>query len=182
MANALRRRAMFTYRVRRRLVDLAISSQDRHPRLRAMIPAEVGRLAEARADREIARHRTQFVVARRQPVVNMWDLAAHTADQVSAALDAVGVPFFAMHRPFTRTSRWAVCRDQLPELVLALASTLGPEAFYYQFSRTSPTRPVSHGLTQEVLASLQHLRICQFVRCQTTRTLHASSIRIDIAI
>src|SRR5690625_1023706 len=182
MANALRRRAMFTYRVRRRLVDLAISSQDRHPRLRAMIPAEVGRLAEARADREIARHRTQFVVARRQSVVNMWRLAAHTADQVSAAFDAAGVLFFAMHRPFTRTSRWAVRRDQLTELVLSLANTLGPEPFYYQFRPTSPTRPVSRGLTEEELASLQHLRIFQYVRCQTTGTLYAASCSCDIAI
>ena len=182
MAAGLRRRLMLTYRVRRRLVDLAVSSQGRHPSLRRLVPTGVSRLADAGVDREVTRHRTQFVVARQQDVVRMWHLAAQTADRVAAALTHSGVEFFAMHRPFTRTARWAVRRDELADLAHALANTLGPEAFYYQFDRASPTRLVREGLRQEELTSIEHFRIFQYVRCQITGTLYAASCSCDIAI
>src|SRR5690625_3086512 len=134
---------MLTYRIRRRLVETAVSAQRRAHRLRVVVPAEVLRMVDGDpGHREVARHRDQFVVARRQDVVTIWHLAAHTADRVGSVLTDASVEYFAMHRPFTGTTRWGVRRDQLPGVVSALARTLGSEAFYYQFDKTAPPRLV----------------------------------------
>src|SRR5690625_5293431 len=173
---------MLAYRVRRRLASAAISLQRRHPRLRGIVPAEIVRLADAEADREIARHRDQAVVARQQDAVTIWHLAAHTADRVGSALTGAGVEFFAMHRPFTGTARWGVRRDQLKGAVSALATSLGPDAFYYQLDKYSPTRLTRDGLSTEELASVRQFRVFQYVRCETTGTLYGASCGCDIAV
>lgn len=170
------------YRVRRRVRSSIASAAPEQPSLRRLLPADLLRLADSSDDHEITTHRARYVIAHRQADVTRWRLAAETATTVAESLDSAGVPFFAMHLPYTRSARWGVRREDLAAVVDAIRSSLGGEGFYYHVRGAGPPRPVTEALTSEELESLRDFSVFQYVRCTTIGKLYGAPDGCRIAI
>lgn len=170
------------YRVRRRVTSSIASAAPEQPTLRRLLPADLLALTDSSADLEITTHRARFVIARRQADVTRWRLAARTATAVADSLAGAGVPFFAMHLPYTRSARWGVRRDDLASAFDAMRRSLGEEGFYYHARETGLPRPVTEALTPDELESLRDISVFQFVRCTTTDKLYGASDGCRIAV
>lgn len=137
----------------------------------------------ARAGGEVTTFRGRFVVARRQPDVTVWRLAADTAAMVAAALDSAGVQYFAMHPSYTRVARWGVRRDQFTTAMRAMAQTLGEQGFYYRDDDESgPPRLFTEAMSPDQVERLTCLTVFQYVRCTTTQRLHGVPDGCRIAV
>lgn len=170
------------YRVRRRVTNTVASAAPEQPTLRRLLPADLLRLADSSEDHEITTHRARYVIAHRQAGVTRWRLAARTATAVAESLERAGVPFFAMHLPSTRSTRWGVRRDDLATVIDALGRNLGPEGFYYHSRETGLPRPVTETLTTDELESLRDLSVFQYVRCTTTGKLYGAPDGCRVAV
>ncbi|HLS46213.1 MAG TPA: Stealth CR1 domain-containing protein, partial [Ornithinicoccus sp.] len=158
------------------------SAAPEQPTLRRLLPADLLALTDSSADLEITTHRARFVIALRQADVTRWRLAARTATAVADSLAGAGVPFFAMHLPYTRSARWGVRRDDLASAFDAMRRSLGEEGFYYHARETGLPRPVTEALTPDQLESLRDISVFQFVRCTTTDKLYGASDGCRIAV
>ena len=176
------RRTGPVYRVRRRMVRTTISGSRRLPWLKRLMPAEVTRIVDAGAGLELGTHRGRFIAAGSQESVNVWRLAAETADDVARALDERGIQYFAMHLPHTRITRWGIRRSDLPAAAGAIAAALGRRGYYYSLTRDHPARLVAAGLSAEECATLVELRVYRFVHCRTRNKMYGASEGCRISV
>lgn len=140
-------------------------------------------LVAATEDLHLTTFRGRLVVARSQPDVSVWRLAADTATAVGAALDRAGVAYFAMHQPFTRVARWGVRRDQLAAALRALADALGDQGFYaWDGDPCRAPRLVTTELDPDELGTLDGLTLFQYVRCTTTGRLYGAPDGCQLAV
>lgn len=172
----------FAYRVRRRVTTSIASAAPEQPSLRRLLPADLLRLADSSDEHEITTHRARYVIAHRRPDVSRWRLAAETATAVAEALERAGVPFFAMHLPYTRSARWGVRREDLATVVDAIGRSLGGEGFYYHARGIGVPRPVAEALTSDELESLRDFSVFQYVRCSTIGKLYGAPDGCRIAV
>lgn len=140
-------------------------------------------LAASAEDLDVTSFRGRLVVARSQPDVSVWRLAADTVSAVGAALDRAGVAYFAMHQPFTRVARWGVRRDQLATALRALAGSLGDQGFYaWDGDPGRAPRLVTTALDPDELETLDGLTLFQYVRCTTTGRLYGAPDGCQLAV
>ncbi|MCA5892723.1 Stealth CR1 domain-containing protein [Isoptericola sp. NEAU-Y5] len=160
-----------------------VARRRRFPVLRRLVDPELLRLETLAPRREVTVYRGRQVISTFSERATPWHLSAVAADHVVRALDQAGVEYFATHAPYTRVSRWAVRRKDLPALVKVLKDELGELGFYYALEGIERgSQLVLRGLTSRELEAVRSFTLFQYVRCSETGRLFGPPEGCDVAV